>query len=300
MNSVTASSLALLLSFTAAPVASQSKDAAPARASVEHYNLGKRALAIEGYDPVAYFEEGGGEPEKGSKDITVAHRGVTYRFSSAENKKTFLASPERFEPEYGGWCAYAMADGKQVDVDPKSFLIEDGRLLLFYKGLFNDTRKKWRKEGGNELGPKADGNWTRISGEGAARDLTHFNLKDGVGLSGYDPVRYFMSDVEPAEGKSEISITHDGVTYRFVDAPTREIFRASPGSFEPHYGGYCAWAMAQGKKVEIDPEAYVVDDSGLFLFFNASKRDEWKAAAASMKEDADREWEKLHRSDGDA
>ena len=135
------------------------------RPAISHYNL-EKGLALSGYDPVAYFPGGGGEPKKGKKELTATHLGVSYRFASKENKELFVAEPSRFEPAYGGWCAYAMSRGKKVEVDPKSFLVENGKLHVFYKGLFNNTRKKWQKEGGAKLRPKATGNWKKISGEG--------------------------------------------------------------------------------------------------------------------------------------
>ena len=134
------------------------------------YNVDKSGLALEGYDPVAYFTEFGGKPKKGDKKITAKHEGVTYRFSSEANKKAFLADPSRFQPMYGGWCAWAMSDGKgsKVEIDPESFRIEDGRLYVFFDGFFADTRKSWTKKGGApKLKAASDGNWTRISGEPA-------------------------------------------------------------------------------------------------------------------------------------
>ena len=115
----------------------------------KHLNLDKRGLAIGGFDPVAYFPEGGGKATKGKKKLAAVHRGVTYRFATEANKQLFVATPERFEPRYGGWCAWAMADGKgdKVEVDPESFTVEDGKLYLFYDGLFGNTRKKWKKKG---------------------------------------------------------------------------------------------------------------------------------------------------------
>ncbi|MBL8802163.1 MAG: YHS domain protein [Planctomycetes bacterium] len=128
---------------------------------VKHFNLDKSKLAIEGYDPVAYFPEGGGKPLKGSDKITVTHKGVVYRFATEENKALFLKTPDKFEPQYGGWCAYAMAQGEKVEIDPKSFKITDGKLFLFYKSFFNDTREKWVKEEA-PLTKKADAGWKTI------------------------------------------------------------------------------------------------------------------------------------------
>ncbi len=131
-----------------------------------HYNLPKDGKpAIEGYDPVAYFPEGGGAPKKGDKQFSFVYRGVTYWFASAENLSVFKKSPKKYEPAYGGWCAYAMgASGEKVEIDPKSFKITDGRLYLFYKDFFNDTRATWTKEEA-KLQPKADKSWKKTSGE---------------------------------------------------------------------------------------------------------------------------------------
>lgn len=123
------------------------------------WNVDGKRLALEGYDPVAYFPEGGGSPRKGDAKLELDLEGVRYRFAREEHRAWFQAEPERYRPKYGGWCAYAMADGDRVEVDPKSFLIENGALLVFYDGLFADTRAKWRPRA-SELRPKADRNWT--------------------------------------------------------------------------------------------------------------------------------------------
>jgi YHS domain-containing protein len=140
--------------------AAQGETEKPVR-PVEHFNLGKNALALAGYDPVSYFAEGGGKPTKGRAEHELVHQGVRYRFAKAANLKLFEQSPAKFEPAYGGWCAYAMAEKQKVEVDPESFLIQDGRLMVFYKGWFNDTRAKFKKDPAN-LTRKADANWAEI------------------------------------------------------------------------------------------------------------------------------------------
>lgn len=280
---------ALLSLFAFAPAGAQ-EERAEARPAVEHYNLGKAQLAIEGYDPVAYFEVGGGKPTKGKKNITATHRGVTYRFANTKNKQAFLNSPERFEPAYGGWCAYAMAGGDKVEINPKKFLIEDGRLYLFYTDFFTDTRKRWNKEGADKLAPKADSNWEGISGERRER-LQHENLEQGLALGGYDPVAYHSGNA--AQGNARISATHAGVTYQFASEANRATFLESPDNFTAGYGGWCAWAMSQGKKVAVDPTAFVIDDGEVRLFYNASKRDEWVKKQKDLEPKADRAWAKI-------
>lgn len=125
----------------------------------KHYNL-ENGLAIEGYDPVAYFTKG--KAVKGKKELAVYDQGATYYFSSADNKELFKSNPAKYEPEYGGWCAYAMgAKGEKVEVDPETFKISNGKLYLFYNKFFNNTLKDWNKDE-NNLRTKATANWANI------------------------------------------------------------------------------------------------------------------------------------------
>ncbi|MEM9380854.1 MAG: YHS domain-containing (seleno)protein [Planctomycetota bacterium] len=123
---------------------------------------GGGGVALGGYDPVSYFE--GDRPVRGSKEHVAEHGGATYRFASAESREAFVADPEQFVPAYGGWCAWAVADGEGalVEVDPRSFLVQGGRLMLFYDGLLADTRKMWLARDTAELERRADGNWGRL------------------------------------------------------------------------------------------------------------------------------------------
>ncbi|RYY53622.1 MAG: YHS domain protein [Chitinophagaceae bacterium] len=124
-------------------------------------NLGKSGLAIDGYDPVAYLSTG--KAVEGKSAISLAHNGATYRFSSVQNRDLFKASPGKYLPQYGGWCAYAMgATGEKVSVDPETFKIIDGKLYLFYNSFFNNTLKDWNK---NErtLKTSADKNWQKFT-----------------------------------------------------------------------------------------------------------------------------------------
>jgi peroxiredoxin/YHS domain-containing protein len=152
----------------AAPTPAAPSPAAPAepKRATEQWNIGKKdRLAIAGFDPVAYFPEGGGKAKEGSASITVDHKGAVYRFVNAENKKRFEENPGKYEPAYGGWCAWAMLDGEKVEVDPESFIVKDGRLMLFYDGFFADTRAKWSKNDHVQQAAKADVKWRTISGE---------------------------------------------------------------------------------------------------------------------------------------
>lgn len=158
----------LMLAPLPSIVSAEPSQSAPSHESprdTSHYNLEKGKPAIQGYDPVAYFPEAGGTPQKGRKEFAHEHRGVLYWFTSKANMDRFIADPDRFEPTYGGWCATAMADGgRKVEIDPKNFKVTEGRLFLFYKGVFQNAKPVWEK---NEPGhtAEADGAWKGISGE---------------------------------------------------------------------------------------------------------------------------------------
>ncbi|MEM7681447.1 MAG: YHS domain-containing (seleno)protein [Planctomycetota bacterium] len=117
-------------------------------------------LAAHGYDVVAYFPEGGREATPGSADITATWQGGEYRFVSVEHRQLFEERPEKYAPAFNGYCAYAVADDELVDIDPESYRIQDGRLLLFYKDFFVDTRKRWAHDPDGLL-ERADGHWAK-------------------------------------------------------------------------------------------------------------------------------------------
>jgi hypothetical protein len=126
----------------------------------KQFNVNGSGLAIEGYDPVAYFT--GNKAVEGKKEISTIYQGITYRFATVHDRDLFLASPSRYEPQYGGWCAYAMgAKGQKVEVDPGTFKITDGKLFLFYNKYFNNTLKDWNKDEAH-LKANADKSWSKI------------------------------------------------------------------------------------------------------------------------------------------
>lgn len=124
----------------------------------KNFNL-SHGLAIQGYDPVSYFS---GSPREGSAEIATSYNGIVYRFASRQHLDQFKQNPARYEPQYGGWCAYAMGStGEKVDIDPETYKIIDGKLYLFYNKRFNNTLKSWNR---NEaaLHTRADANWQKI------------------------------------------------------------------------------------------------------------------------------------------
>lgn len=116
-------------------------------------------LALDGYDPVSYFQK---NPQRGSPDLTYEHQGLTFYFQSESNRQTFINSTDEYLPQYGGWCAYAMAQsGKLVPVNPETYKLIDGKLYLFYNAYLNNTLKKWNKNE-NEYLIQSRNNWKEI------------------------------------------------------------------------------------------------------------------------------------------
>jgi YHS domain-containing protein len=97
--------------------------------------------AIYGYDTVAYFTDN--KAVKGKKTINHEWRGADWHFASTEHRDMFIAEPEKYAPQYGGYCAYAMTDGRLVGVDEDAFTIHEGKLYLNYS---ISVMKEWRKE----------------------------------------------------------------------------------------------------------------------------------------------------------
>lgn len=121
-------------------------------------NLGKRSLAVQGYDVVSYFD---GDAMKGSSEFSSSHQGAVYWFTSSDNKEKFDNSPETYIPQYGGWCAYAMGvDGSKVKIDPQTFKISDRKLYLFYNFRGNNTLIPWNEDEVS-LRQKADRQWNK-------------------------------------------------------------------------------------------------------------------------------------------
>ena len=118
-------------------------------------NTDESGVAIGGYDPVAYFS---GEAREGDAEITATHDGTTYRFASEANRDAFNEDPEKYTPEYGGFCATAMSEGKIFEVDPTNFKVDGDRLFLFYKGEAGDTLPEWNADEANRRA-SADAHW---------------------------------------------------------------------------------------------------------------------------------------------
>lgn len=108
-----------------------------------------------GYDVVSYF---GGPPAPGKDEFTAQWKGATWKFANAENRDAFLAQPEKYAPQYGGYCAYAVSKGYTAKGDPEAWSVVDGKLYLNYS---LDVRKMWSEDIPGNI-TKGDANWPKV------------------------------------------------------------------------------------------------------------------------------------------
>jgi YHS domain-containing protein len=101
-------------------------------------------VGIGGYDPVSYFQAD--KPQKGMKLNEASYDGVSYYFVSAANRKTFTKDPQKYIPQFGGWCSMTLAMGRATQPTFDNFLIDSGRLYLFERTLSVNGKELWLKD----------------------------------------------------------------------------------------------------------------------------------------------------------
>ena len=117
-------------------------------------NLSDSNIAIKGHDLVSYTT---GTPTQGEPSLTVAHDGGIYHFCSEDNKTQFEANPALYLPQYGGFCAMGVSQGKRMDIDPTAFVVVDNKLFVF---ATPDNKTTWEADKNNHI-KTADGQWTQ-------------------------------------------------------------------------------------------------------------------------------------------
>ncbi len=133
--------------------------AGPLTAQAGHgtVNTNAAGVALQGYDPVAFFTDG--KPVQGSTAHMMTHNGVAYQFASAAHRNTFAANPAKYLPAYGGYCAMGVAIGKKLDADPMLWRIVDGKLYL---NVNADAQQMWLKGTPKHIA-SADERWQAVA-----------------------------------------------------------------------------------------------------------------------------------------
>ena len=113
-------------------------------------------IALDGYDPVAYFTDG--RPVKGSEELAFAYDDAAYFFKTTEHRAMFAADPDRYAPQYAGYCTIAVSMGMKADPDPEAWVISDGKLFVFA----SKKRVPIFAQDPAAIVSKADANWTAL------------------------------------------------------------------------------------------------------------------------------------------
>ena len=128
-------------------------------AQTDYYT--KKGAVVEGYDVTEYFND---KAVKGNKEISSVYDGAKFLFTSEANREKFEANPEKYIPQYGGYCAYAIGmSGDLVKINPETYEIRGGKLYMFYNSWGTNTLKKWQENDPESLKNKADNNWVKIN-----------------------------------------------------------------------------------------------------------------------------------------
>ena len=245
----------------------------------------KDGLAIQGYDPVAYFTDN--KAVKGSTQYSSEYDGAKYFFANEEHKGLFDANPDKYAPAYGGYCGYAASINRLSPISPEWFQIEDGKLILQHNKKAFDLFNRELKENV----AKADANWPGLvarNGVLGGKTLVYTD-KRGVALGGYDPITYF-SEGQPKKGDPKIEATFNGALYHFVSQDDRATFEKDPTKYAPAYGGFCGYAASIGKVRPADPLIWTIVDGRLIVQHTKSADELWKQDVAGNKAKADKYW----------
>ncbi len=222
-------------------------------------NRDKDGVAMQGYDPVAYFTESA--PVKGSQKFKATHQGAIYYFASAEHRDLFKQDPEKYAPAFGGYCGYAASINRLSPIDPKYWQIVDDRLVLQHNRKAFDL---WNKDL-HESVTKADANWPTLVEKNGTTPKMLVNVdKAGVALEGYDPISY-RTESKPVKGSPEFMAVYNGAIYHFVSMEHRVMFESNPARYAPAFGGYCGYAASINKVSPVNPMIYQIIDDRLVL-----------------------------------
>jgi YHS domain-containing protein len=278
-------SLALMLSLTLAPLPGFAGEMAMHTKVLA--NKTAAGVALQGYDPVAYFTEN--KPVKGDAKITADFDGAIYQFASHANHEQFLKDPAKYVPAYGGYCGYAASINRLSPIDPKHFQVIEGRLILQHNQRALD---KWNADLGGNLA-KANTNWPGLVAKNGTSAKTLVNVDArGIAIEGYDPVSYF-TDGKPVKGDAAIEATYNGALYHFISQEHREIFEKDPAKHAPAYGGFCGYAASIGKVRPIDPKLWSIVDDQLVLQHSKGAVELWEKDVPANKHKADEYWPRL-------
>lgn len=253
-------------------------------------NVDANGVILDGYDAVAFFTDN--KPVKGDAQFQYKYEDAIYYFASQEHLDLFKANPDKYKPQFGAWCAYAVSLGRIAPIDVNTFSIVDGRLFIQHN---QRAVNGWNKDvPGNIV--KADKYWPDVVSHNGKQITTdeekqfYNNINDdGVIMDGYDAVAYF-TDKTPTKGNAQFSTRYNGATYWFASQAHADMFKEHPEMFAPLYGSFCGYAMAFGRRRPVNPEYWNIVDGHLILQHSKGAWDLFNKDIPKFKMQADEQW----------
>ena len=253
-------------------------------------NVDDKGVILDGYDPVAFFTDQ--KPVKGDPSISFTYQDAIYYFASRQHLEIFKADPEKYKPQFGGWCAYAVSLGRIAPIDVNTFSIVNGRLVIQHN---QRAVNGWNKDVQGNL-QLADRYWPRVSANSGKQIVTDEEKSflnntdpDGVTLQGYDPVAYF-TDKKAIKGDPKFFARYHGATYWFASEEHASSFKDHPEMYAPQYGAFCGYAMSLNKLRPVNPEIFQIVDGRLILQHTQDAFDQFNKDLAGNVTKADGYW----------
>lgn len=257
----------------------------------KHFNnVDASGVILDGYDAVAFFTDN--KPVKGDAKFQFRYEEAIYYFASQEHLDLFKASSDKYKPQFGAWCAYAVSLGRIAPIDVNNFSIVDGRLFIQHN---QRAVNGWNKDvRGNVV--KADKYWPDVVAHNGKQITTDEEKQfynntndDGVTMEGYDAVAYF-TDKMPMKGNAQFSTRYNGATYLFTSQAHADMFKEHPEMFAPLYGSFCGYAMAFARRRPVNPEYWNIVDGHLILQHSKGAWDLFNKDILKFKAQADEQW----------
>ena len=255
-------------------------------------NINEKGVILDGYDAVAFFANN--KPVKGEAQFQYTYDKAIYYFASQEHLDLFKGDPEKYKPQFGGWCAYAVSLGRVAPIDVNTFSIVNNRLVIQHN---QRAVNGWNKDVQGNLA-LADKYWPKVAEKGGKQIITDaeksfLNNTDpgGVTLQGYDAVAYF-TQMKAVKGDPKYTARYNGATYWFSSEANATMFRDHPEMFAPRYGAFCGYAMALNKLRPINPEIFDVIDGKLILQHSEDAYNRFHKDVAAYVIKADNNWPK--------
>lgn len=253
-------------------------------------NVNADGVILDGYDAVAFFTDH--KPVQGDHQYSATYAGATYYFASKEHLDVFNANPEKYKPQFGGWCAYAVSLGRVAPIDVNTFSIVNDRLVLQHN---QRAVNGWNKDVQGNL-RLADTYWPKVADGKGKQIVTDDEKKflnnldpEGIILQGYDVVSYF-TDNKPVNGDPKFEARYNAATYWFSSQEHADLFKDHPEKYAPQYGAFCGYAMSLNKLRPVDPMIFQILDGRLILQHTQDAYTQFNKDLAANLVKADNNW----------